>query len=74
MVSKSQELKEETSASPSSPKRKPLSQERMMIMFTLFFIVGILLLVLVPEGHFMRGIAMTIYSVVMFWAMFRFGM
>lgn len=63
----------ENTSAPAPVKRKKMSQERMMIMFTLFFLVGILLLVLIPEGHFMRGMAMTIYSVVMFWAMFRYG-
>jgi hypothetical protein len=54
-------------------KRAKVSQERLMTMFTLFFIVGILLLVLIPEGHMMRGVTMGLYSVVVFWAMFRFG-
>ncbi|MCE3233830.1 MAG: hypothetical protein K0Q50_10 [Vampirovibrio sp.] len=66
--------KVESSSNATPSKRKKMSQERMMIMFTLFFLLGILILVLVPEGHFMRGIAMTIYSVVMFWAMFRYGL
>jgi hypothetical protein len=30
-------------------------------------------LVLIPEGHVMRGVAMGLYSVAVFWAMFRFG-
>jgi hypothetical protein len=55
------------------PKRKGMSQERFMVMFTLFFIVGVLLLVLMPEGHAARGMTMGIYSIVVFWAMFRFG-
>jgi hypothetical protein len=54
-------------------KRKKASQERLMVMFTLFFIIGILLLVLIPEGNSMRGVAMSLYSVAVFWAMFRFG-
>ena len=55
-------------------KRTGLSQERFMIMFTLFFIAGVLLLVLLPEEDPRRGWAMGIYSIVVFWAMFRFGL
>lgn len=55
------------------PKKRKMSQERVMIMFTLFFALGILLLVILPEGHGARGIAMSVYSIVVFWAMFRFG-
>jgi hypothetical protein len=60
---------------PAAPprKRRKVSQERVMIMFTLFFAIGILLLVLLPEGHGARGIAMSVYSIAVFWAMFRFG-
>jgi hypothetical protein len=54
-------------------KRGKMSQERLMVMFTLFFILGILLLVIIPEGHAVRGIAMALYSVAVFWVMFRFG-
>ncbi|WP_373532981.1 hypothetical protein [Vampirovibrio sp.] len=53
-------------------KRKKFSQERLMTMFTLFFVLGILLLVVIPEGSPVRGIAMTIYSITVFWAMFKF--
>jgi hypothetical protein len=53
-------------------KRKKFSQERLMIMFTLFFLLGILLLVMIPEGNPVRGVAMTIYSLTVFWAMFKF--
>lgn len=63
-----------SSEKKATTKRKPMSQERFMIMFTLFFILGVLLLVVLPEGHPARGIAMTVYSVFVFWAMFRFGM
>lgn len=55
------------------PKCKGMSQERFMVMFTLFFIVGVLLLMFIPEEHAARGIVMGIYSIVVFWAMFRFG-
>jgi hypothetical protein len=55
------------------PKRKGMSQERFMIMFTLFFIAGVLLLVVFPEGSPARGVSLTVYSVFVFWAMFRFG-
>ena len=61
------------SGKSSRKRRKPMSQERLMIMFTLFFIVGVLLLVIMPEGNAVRGIAMTIYMVAVFWAMFQFG-
>jgi hypothetical protein len=53
-------------------KRKKFSQERLMIMFTLFFVLGIVLLVIIPEGNPVRGVAMTIYSVSVIWAMFKF--
>lgn len=55
-------------------KSKRMSMERVMIMFTLYFIVGILLLVIMPEGNPVRGIAMSLYSVAVLWSMFRFGM
>ncbi len=54
-------------------RRRKVSQERVMLMFVLFFGLGIALLVLIPEGSAFRGAAMTIYSVAVFWAMFRFG-
>jgi 4-hydroxybenzoate polyprenyltransferase len=54
-------------------RRRKLSQERVMVMFVLFFALGILLLVLLPEGHAARGLVMTIYSLAVFWTMFRFG-
>lgn len=44
-----------------------------MVMFVLFFALGILLLVLLPEGHAARGLVMTAYSLLVFWAMFRYG-
>jgi hypothetical protein len=56
-----------------SAKSKKMSQERVMIMFTLFFIAGILLLVIIPEEHAARGWAMGSYSIIVFWAVFRFG-
>lgn len=59
---------------PKAPRQKKMSQERLMVMFTLFFLLGIILLVLLPEGHAARGIAMGVYSIVVFWAMFRFGL
>lgn len=55
------------------PRRRKLSQERVMVMFVLFFALGILLLVLLPEGHAARGLVMTAYSLLVFWAMFRYG-
>jgi|GEM_PF-1928914 len=63
----------ETQSKPSIKKRQGMSQERMMVMFTLFFALGVLLLVFIPEDHWARGISMGIYSIVVFWAMFRFG-
>lgn len=54
-------------------KKRKLSQMRLMTMFTLFFVVGILLLVIFPEGSPVRGISMGLYSVAVFWAMFRFA-
>jgi hypothetical protein len=60
--------------SKASPKKHKMSQERVMVMFTLFFTLGILLLVVMPEGHSARDISLGIYSIVVFWAMFRFCM
>jgi len=54
-------------------KRKGMSQERFMVMFTLFFFAGVLLLVVFPEGSMARGISIGIYSVFVYWAMFRFS-
>ncbi|HEY9744891.1 MAG TPA: hypothetical protein V6C99_01595 [Oculatellaceae cyanobacterium] len=61
------------SESKSLKKRARPSQERLMVLFTLFFIIGILLLVFIPEDHPARGIAMSLYCLVVFWVMFRFG-
>lgn len=58
---------------PPRRRRRKVSQERVMLLFVLFFGLGIALLVLIPEGSAYRGAVMTIYSVAVFWAMFRFG-
>ena len=71
MTSDSSKLENAPKGKRAKPKK--MSQERLMILFTLFFIVGILMLVVIPEEHAARGIAMSIYSIVVFWAMFRFG-
>jgi hypothetical protein len=63
----------QTSTQKPARKRK-MSMERVMVMFTLFFIIGIGLLVIFPEGHVARAVVMPIYSIVVFWAVFRFGM
>ncbi len=63
----------QTSTQKTARKRK-MSMERVMVMFTLFFIAGIVLLVIFPEGHAARAVVMPIYSIAVFWAMFRFGM
>lgn len=69
----SQSPKVEKTGRPSSGgKRKKFSQMRLMTMFTLFFVTGILLLVIFPEGNPVRGVAMTIYSVAVIWSMFKF--
>lgn len=60
---------------PARPKKK-VSQERLMLMFTLFFIGGVLLFTLVPEGEgppVLRGILMSLYCMAVFWSMFRFA-
>lgn len=54
-------------------KRAKMSMERVMVLFTLFFFAGILLLVVIPEDHPVRGVAMTLYSIAVFWSVFRFG-
>jgi hypothetical protein len=73
MTSESSKLENTSKISKRVTKPKRMSQERVMIMFTLYFIVGILLLVVMPEGNPVRGIAMTLYSVAVLWSMFRFG-
>lgn len=70
MTSPAPDLEKKQSAAP----RKKFSQERLMIMFTLFFIAGIVLLVVIPEGSPVRGVTMTLYSVAVFWSMFKFCM
>ena len=54
------------------PRRK-MSQERVMVLFTLFFGVGIVLLSWLPENNSARGIVMGCYSIAVFWAYFKFG-
>lgn len=71
MTSESSNVPKVAKGKASKPKK--MSLERLMIMFTLFFIGGVLVLVILPEEHPARGIAMSIYSVVVFWAMFRYG-
>lgn len=70
----------ETEQLPSSPqsskpvgKRRKLSMERIMVLFALFFVGGIALLTAVPEEHPVRGLAMTAYTLLVFWAIFRFA-
>jgi hypothetical protein len=58
---------------PAPRRRRKVSQERVMLMFVFFFALGIALLVFIPEGSPFRGAAMAIYSVAVFWSMFRFG-
>ncbi len=72
----SSEMPPDSVGSPQPPvrsRRRKNSQERVMVMFTLFFALGIFLLVLIPEGHSARGMAMGVYSVLVFWSVFRFG-
>lgn len=64
----------ENTSPPKRVKPKKMSQERLMVMFTLFFVIGILLLSVIPEEHAARGLVMGIYSIVVFWALFRFCM
>jgi hypothetical protein len=71
MTSESSNAQKVSKAKASKPKK--MSLERLMVMFTLFFIGGVLILVIVPEEHAARGIIMSVYSVAVFWAMFRFG-
>jgi 4-hydroxybenzoate polyprenyltransferase len=54
------------------PRRK-ISLERVMVLFTIIFVVGIVMLVLFPEEHPARGLAMAAYSLLVFWVVFRFG-
>ncbi|MEM0951353.1 MAG: hypothetical protein AAGI66_04315 [Cyanobacteria bacterium P01_H01_bin.74] len=57
-----------------SSKRKPLSVERLMTMFTLYFFTGVLIVLLIPSGSPAKAIAMTLYALLVFWSMFRFGL
>ncbi|HEY9686451.1 MAG TPA: hypothetical protein V6C52_05710 [Coleofasciculaceae cyanobacterium] len=61
-------------APQTNPRTRPkISMERVMVLFTIIFVVGIVMLVLFPEEHPARGLAMTVYSVLVFWVVFRFG-
>jgi 4-hydroxybenzoate polyprenyltransferase len=53
--------------------RRKMSQERVMLLFTLFFIVGIIILSFLPENNSARGAVMGVYSIAVFWAYFKFG-
>jgi 4-hydroxybenzoate polyprenyltransferase len=53
--------------------RRKMSQERVMVLFTLFFGIGILLLSVLPENNSARGLVMAVYSISVFWAYFKFG-
>ena len=58
---------------PARARRRKMSMERVMVLFTAFFTLGIVLLVIFPEGHSGRALVMTFYSLLVFWAIFRFG-
>jgi hypothetical protein len=54
-------------------KQSNSSVERLMVMFTLYFITGVLIMMFVPSGSPVKPIAMTLYSVAVFGSVFRFG-
>lgn len=64
---------------PVKKTKKKHSVERLMILFTTFFILGVVILLVVPEGSDAHpnpyfGVAMGVYSLLVFWSVFRFGM
>ncbi len=67
----SSELPTPPSAPPARKPRRPgVSQEKIMVLFTLFFIAGILLYAVVPEGPG-RGIGITAISLGVVWALYK---
>lgn len=55
-------------------KQSRFSVERLMMMFTFYFVTGVLIMVLVPSGGPVKPIAMTVYSLAVFASVFRFGL
>jgi len=62
-----------TPSTKAKRSRKKMSQERVMVLFTLFFGVGIVILSFLPEDSSLRGIVMGCYSILVFWAYFKFS-
>ena len=65
----------EAGSTPEAPvrrKKKGMSQERIMIALTLFFVLGIAVCVQFEEGM-TRGIALTLVSLGSYWIMFKGG-
>jgi hypothetical protein len=57
-----------TMANAPQPRRKAVSQEKIMILMSLIFFGGVAAYTLLPEGY--RGITMTLLSALTFWVMF----
>jgi hypothetical protein len=66
-------LTEATPPTKPHKRRRKMSQERVMVLFTMFFGVGIVILSFLPENNSMRGLVMGFYSISVFWAYFKFG-
>jgi hypothetical protein len=64
---------ETTPSTKAKRSRKKMSQERVMVLFTLFFGVGITILSFLPENSSIRGMVMACYSILVFWAYFKFS-
>jgi len=58
---------------PAVRRAKKMSMERVMLLFTLFFVGGIAMLVLFPEEHSARAFVMAAYTIAMFWVLYRFA-
>lgn len=59
-------------------KKKPVKrknvQEKFMLMLTLIFVLGVVVLTITPEGNGYRGIAMTTYTCLVTFVIFKWGL
>lgn len=53
--------------------RKKGMQERFMLVLTLAFFVGVILYSVLPEGV-VRGVAMGLFSCLVYWSIFKYAM
>jgi hypothetical protein len=64
------ELPAVKAADAEAGKRRKVSQEKIMVIFTLIFVLGVLVSMYVPEG-WLRGVSLTAISLGAYWMTFK---